>query len=197
MSFYTVARAIVRPVGALFFPIKVHGDRNLLPENTGVVLCANHISFLDVIFLALTFKRQIHFVGKEKYAKNIILKPLFKWLGSFGINTEKPDIAAVKRCIGVAAGGDVLGIFPEGTRILNGKVSNPMPGVIMIAHKAKVPVFYAKISPRRGKFRLFVKTDIYIGDSISTQELGVDGGRGSEYKESAEKLMDKIYKLGE
>ena len=55
MSFYTVAREIVRPVGALFFPIKVHGDRNLLPENTGVVLCANHISFLDVIFLALTF----------------------------------------------------------------------------------------------------------------------------------------------
>ena len=72
-----------------------------------------------------------------------------------------------------------------------------MPGVIMIAHKAKVPVFYAKISPRRGKFRLFVKTDIYIGNSISTQELGVVGGRGSEYKEAAEKLMDKIYKLGE
>ena len=197
MNFYSFAKVVIRPVSGIFFPIKVHGDKNLLPDNTGVVLCANHISFLDVIFLALTFKRQIHFVGKDKYAENVILKPLFKWLGSFGINTEKPDIAAIKKCIGVASSGDVLGIFPEGTRILNGKVSNPMPGVIMIAQKAKVPIVYAKIKPRRGKFRLFIKTDVYIGECITTQDLGVTNGRGSEYKEAAERLMKKIYALGE
>lgn len=197
MSFYSFAKVVVRPVSCLFFPIKVHGDINKLPENGGIVLCANHISFLDVIFLALTFKRQIHFVGKEKYAENFILKPLFKWLGSFGINTEKPDIDAIKRCINVAANGDILGIFPEGTRIINGKVSNPMPGVIMIAQKSKVPIFYARICPRHGKFRLFSKTDVYIGECVSTQDLGVIKGRGSEYKDAAEKLMNMIYKLGE
>lgn len=197
MNFYSFARVVLRPVSCIFFPIKVHGDRTCMPDDTGVVLCANHISFLDVIFLAFTFKRQIHFVAKEKYANAFMLKTLFKWLESFGINTEKPDIAAIKRCINVAEQGDVLGIFPEGTRILNGKVSNPMPGVMMIAQKAKAPIVYARIRPKHGKFRLFSRTDIYVGGCTTTQKLGVTNGRGSEYKAASEKLMKMIYKLGE
>lgn len=197
MNFYSFAKVVLRPVSCIFFPIKVHGDRTCMPDDTGVVLCANHISFLDVIFLAFTFKRQIHFVAKEKYANAFMLKTLFKWLESFGINTEKPDIAAIKRCINVAEQGDVLGIFPEGTRILNGKVSNPMPGVMMIAQKAKAPIVYARIRPKHGKFRLFSRTDVYVGGCTTTQELGVTNGRGSEYKAASEKLMNMIYKLGE
>lgn len=197
MNFYSFAKGVIRPIAFIFFPVKVHGDKDALPNDRGIVLCANHISFLDVIFLGLTFKRQIHFVGKEKYAENLILKPLFKHLGSFGINTEKPDIDAIKKCIKVASNGQVLGIFPEGTRILNGKISNPMPGVIMIAQKSKAPIFYARICPKYGKFRLFCKTDVYIGKCVSTAELGVVNGRGSEYKEASKKLMQMVYSLGE
>lgn len=197
MSFYAVAKVIVFPVSKLFFPVRLHGDAEKLPRDGGIVLCANHISFLDAIFLGLAFKRKIRFVGKEKYANNFILKYFFKWLGSFGINTEKPDIAAVKKCIEVVKAGGVLGIFPEGTRIINGKVSEPMPGVIMIAHKAQAPIFYARIAPRHGMFRLFSPTDVYVGECVTTAQLGVEKGRGGEYKAASETLMKRIYALGE
>ena len=197
MSFYSFAKIIVRPISAVFFPVKVHGDPNLLPQDGGVILCANHVSFLDVIFLALTFKRQIHFVGKEKYAHKPILKQLFKWLGAFGINTDKPDIAAIKRCISIPKDGKVLGIFPEGTRIINGKESIPMPGTAMIAQKSGAPIFYARIKPRHGQFRLFSRTDVYVGQLINTVQLGVTSGRGSEYKTAADNLMTLIYSLGD
>ena len=75
MNFYSFAKCVIRPIAFVFFPVKVHGDINEMPYDSGVVLCANHISFLDVIFLGLTFKRQIHFVGKEKYANNLANNP--------------------------------------------------------------------------------------------------------------------------
>ncbi len=197
MSFYGFARGVVKSVSWLFYPVRVHGDMNDMPKDDGVVLCANHISFMDVIHLGIITKRHIHFVAKTKYADAAGLRLLVKWLGSFGIDTEKPDIKAIRRCIDVVKDGGVLGIFPEGTRIINGKVSEPMPGVMMIAHKANAPIFYVRIKPPRGRFKLFVPTDVYVGSCVSTQELGVKAGRGAEYKAASEELMKRIYALGE
>ena len=92
---------------------------------------------------------------------------------------------------------EILGIFPEGTRIINGKVSNPMPGAVMIAHKTKKPIFYVKIKPSKGKFRLFRKNYVFVGSLIDAAKLGVTNGKGDEYKIASEILMKKIYDLGE
>ena len=197
MKFYSFALAIVRFFSYVFYPVKVHGDVRKLPDAGGVILCANHISFLDVIFLGIAFKRQIRFVGKEKYASMPVLRTIFKWCGGFGIDPEKPDIASIKKCIEVPKNGEVLGIFPEGTRILHGKVSTPMPGVSMIASRSKAPIFYARIKPKHGTFRLFSRTDVFVGELVTLEDLAVPGAKGNGYKESSEKLMKLIYGLGE
>lgn len=197
MSFYKIAVGFVKLVSYIFFPIKVHGDTNDIPKDGGLVLCANHISFLDALFLAIVCKREIRFVGKKKYADMPILKPVFKWVGAFGIDTDKPDFTALKKCFNVVKRGEILGIFPEGTRILNGKISNPMPGTIMIAHKTKTPIFYVAIKPRKNRFKLFVTTDIFIGKTVSVAELGVSDGKDEQYKNAAINLVKNIYALGE
>lgn len=197
MKFYSVAVAFIKVISKIFFPVKVHGDANDIPQDCGVVLCANHVSFLDAVFLAIVFKRQIRFIGKKKYADKFILKTIFKLLGAFGIDTDKPDITAIKNCFKVIKSNEVLGIFPEGTRIRNGKVSNPMPGTIMIAHKTKAPIFYVKIKPKHTEFKLFCKTDIYIGKTVYVDELGVTDGKGNQYKQASIELVNKIYSLGD
>ncbi len=197
MRFYKIARKFVKLISAVFFPVKVVGDVSKLPTDTGVILCANHISYFDVIFLAITFKRPIHFLAKDKYAKKPVLKQLFKLLGAFGIDPEKADITAIKNCFSVLKNNEVLGIFPEGTRIIKGKKSEPMPGTVMIAHKTKSPIFYVRIKPENNSFKLFRKNYLYIGDLITVEDLDVTNGKGNEYKEAAGKLLDKIYALGE
>ena len=197
MLFYTVAVPVVKVIAKIFFPYKVHGNANDIPADKGVVLCANHVSFFDAVFLALVFKRQIRFIGKKKYAEMFFLKTIFKLIGAFGIDTEKPDLTALKNCFKVIKNGEVLGIFPEGTRVRAGKVSNPMPGTIMIAHKTKAPIFYVKIKPKHGEFKTFCRTDIYIGETLYVEDLGVTDGKGTQYKDAAIELVNKIYSLGD
>ncbi len=197
MSFYSVARKAVKCLSYIFYPVKLHGDINNVCQEKGVVLCANHISYLDAVFLGISVKNQIHFVAKKKYADMFILKSIFKAVGAFGIDTGKTDLTAIKNCFRVVKENKILGIFPEGTRILNGKISDPMPGAIMIAHKTHAPIFYVKIQPRKKLFRLFVSTDLYVGGFITVDELGVTDGKGNQYKEASVKLLEKIYSLGE
>lgn len=197
MNFYTIARGAVKALSYVFFPVKVHGDMSNIPEDSGVVFCANHISYLDVIFVGISIKRQLFFVAKKKYADKPVLKQLFKALGAFGIDTEKPDLTAIKNCFRIIKENKILGIFPEGTRILKGKKSNPMPGAMMIAHKTHAPIFYVRIKPRKKFFRLFVTTDVYVGGLITAEELGVTDGKGEQYKTASINLMKKIYSLGE
>ena len=197
MSFYSVARKIVFGISCVFFPIKVHWDVNSIPDETGVVLCANHLSYLDAVFLGLAFKKQLYFVAKKKYAEKFFLKPIFKAVGSFGIDTEKPDLSAIKNCFRVIKDKKILTIFPEGTRVLKNKTSNPMPGAIMIAHKSHAPICYVKIMPRKRYFKLFVPTDIYVGGLVTVADLGVTDGKGDQYKTASENLLEMIYSLGE
>lgn len=197
MKFYSIAKRFVKFISYIFFPVKVMGDFDQLPENDGVVLCANHLSYMDAVVLGLAFDRQIRFVAKKRYAQMPVLRSVMKWLGAFGIDPEKPDVAALKRCFSVVKNNEILGIFPEGTRIINGKLSNPMPGAVMIAHKTKKPIFYVKIKPSKEKFKLFFKTLVYIGGVVDVSELGVTNGKGDEYKTASELLMKKIYGLGE
>ena len=197
MKFYTVARQFVKFLSYVFFPVNVIGDTGDIPQQTGVVLCANHLSYLDAVFLGIAFKRQIRFVAKEKYANMPVLKSIFKWLGAFGIDPTKSDLAAIKNCFKVIRSGEVLGIFPEGTRIIKGRVSTPMSGAVMIAHKTKAPIFYVRIRPKHGHYRLFSKTDVIVGNTVSVEELGVTNGKGEQYKDASAVLMKKIYSLGE
>lgn len=195
--FYTVLKYFLKFVSYIFFPVKVHGDVHAFPKDEPVVLCANHISFFDVVFLMIIFERQIRFVGKQKYINHFILKYPAKWIGAFGIDTTKPDLNAIKNCFKVLKKNEVLGIFPEGTRIIGDKVSDPMPGATMIAHKSKSNIFYIRIKPSAGRFKIFRRNDIYIGGLIQPQNLGITNGKGDEYKNASINLMNLIYGLGE
>lgn len=197
MKFYTVAKQIAKILSYIFFPVNVIGNTDDIPQDKGVLLCANHLSYLDAVFLGIVFKRQIRFVAKEKYANMPVLKSIFKWLGAFGIDPTKSDLSAIKKCFKVIKSNEVLGIFPEGTRIIKGKVSTPMPGALMIAHKTGAPIFYVRIRPKHGHFRLFCKTDIIVGKSVTAGMLGVTDGKGDQYREASVKLMNTIYGLGE
>lgn len=199
MSFYSIARGFVKGLSHIICPIKVHGDISVMPEDSGVIISANHLSYFDVVFLGVVCKRQIHFVAKKKYAEMFFLKWLVKWLGAFGIDTEKPDLGALRKCFKVIKDKEVLGIFPEGTRVRDGKISDPMPGATMIAHKTKAPILYVRIKPRTksGFFKLFRKTDVYIGGIVTVEELGVTDGKGTQYKDASVTLLEKIYSLGE
>jgi len=108
----------------------------------GVIIAANHISLWDppVVGTAIPGRR-IHFMAKEELFTN----KLFAWiigkqLGAFPVKRGAADRTAIRTALTLLETGNILGIFPEGTRSKNGKLGAPEAGLALIAVKAGVPV---------------------------------------------------------
>jgi 1-acyl-sn-glycerol-3-phosphate acyltransferase len=117
-------------------------DAQNIPETGGAIIAANHITNFDPFAVAQPTKRRVHFMGK----KELFQSPLGKWLqeggNSFPVDRSRADLGAIKTAIRILKGGQLLVIFPQGTR--GGKA--PKDGVGFIALKGAAPIVPAGIS---------------------------------------------------
>lgn len=136
---FSTARAIARLVTTLCFDIKVHGARNV-PREGGVLIVANHQSYIDPAAIGAHVRRMTNYVGKSE----LFEKPLLNWvnrsMGAFPVRQGEGDIGAVREAIKRLKEGAALVLFPEGSRTFDGELQPIAPGVGLIAKKAGVPV---------------------------------------------------------
>ncbi|HCL90125.1 MAG TPA: 1-acyl-sn-glycerol-3-phosphate acyltransferase [Candidatus Atribacteria bacterium] len=137
--FYYVARAIGWLLLKIFWRMEVIGVENI-PERGGVIIASNHVSYLDPIVLGVSTKRKIYFIAKKEVFNNIFGSIILRGLNAFPVDRKKVDMFAFKKTISILEGGGALGIFPEGTRSLNGELQELKSGVVKIAMKAGVPI---------------------------------------------------------
>lgn len=189
---YRFLKPIVKFLALIFAPWKAHNN-DAFPQDGPVILCANHVSFTDPILLALALKRQLYFIAKKEICEAPFIGALVRGLGAFPVDREGKDLKAIRNCMNILKNSNVLGIFPEGTRIIHGKVSEAKAGVALIAKKAKAPIVMVHIKPKHGRYRLFSKTDLYFSDPISYEDLCGD----LDYLSASQKIMESIYALGE
>lgn len=177
-------------------PLKTVGKENL-PNNGGYILCCNHTSMSDVIYLIADNNEMIYFMGKQELFNNKILGYLFTKLGCFPVNRGKGDTTAIETSKELASKGNVVGIFPEGTRNKQfGPPKQGKSGAVVIAQSVGVPIVPVAIC-RTGKFKLFRKTVLRYGKPIQPSELPeISEGRAA-IKLTLNRLMGDITKLWE
>lgn len=166
-----LARAIVKGFAnicfRLFYHIDIKGVENI-PETGGAILCSNHIHALDSVLYVTRIKRMIYAMGKEE-----LFDTKFKnwFMRAMGVFPVKRDSVASEEGIETAVshlnGGDLLAIFPEGTRNGLEKGVKPKKGVALIAFKAKVPIIPMAML---GSFKPFTKIKVRIGKPIDVSE---------------------------
>jgi len=132
----------VRICNKLFIK-KATGVANL-PEQKGFILAANHNSYLDIILMStvMFLKRNIiiKYLGKKELFTNQISKWYFFSMGQIPIDRKLGPKHSLEKAVRVLKKGDVVGIYPEGTRSLTGKIQKGKTGVARLALWAKVPV---------------------------------------------------------
>ena len=134
---YRIVRTLIwLPVKLL---LRVHWqDRGNepMPETGPYLVCANHQTALDVLFLCAVLRRQQpHFMAKAELFRVPVLGRLVRWLGAYPVSRGKGDVGAIKHAIRLLENGTSIGLFPQGTRCRgqNPADCRPKNGAAMIA----------------------------------------------------------------
>ncbi|WP_202710915.1 lysophospholipid acyltransferase family protein [Sporosalibacterium faouarense] len=191
MTFYSFIRGLASLVFKLVYRVDVEGKENV-PKTGRLIVCGNHSSMLDPIFLGISIKRQINFMTKKEMFKNKILGSFLKNLDAFPVDRNGADLKAVKNSLKILKQEEILGIFPEGTRVKGVNVNNAKPGIGMICIKGKSPVIPVSIDT---SYKLFSKVKVKIGYPIDFSETYNGKLNVEEYKEISKTILEKIYEL--
>ena len=136
---YPFLRKLFRGVFRVGWRWKVKGLENF-PMQGPVIVVSNHVSLADPIALGAALPRPIFFMAKEELFQYPVLGNICERLGAFPVRRGQADRNAIRRALELLEEGNVLGLFPEGSRSKTGELLKPQPGVAMIALKARVPV---------------------------------------------------------
>lgn len=194
MSFYTGARIVMSPILRLIFCIKRTGHRNL-PSQGPVILCSNHRSNYDPVILGASLSRDLKFMAKAELFKNPVLRFIITSLGAFPVRRGKGDSEAVKKAISILKDGDVLAMFPEGTRLKEG--GTPLrfkSGAALFAYQTHAPIVPVAIVAK-GKVRPFKRIEVRVGKPLSFEELGFTDGSTENIRKVSEFLHNQVEAL--
>ena len=158
-------KIILSTVYKIAFRVKITGK---VPESGGYIICCNHINYLDAAAIVLFNKRKVNFVAKEDLFTHGILMWLGHLFDAIPIKRDMQDIDAMKRCLKVLKNGELLGIFPEGTRKGMEKNMKAKNGAAFMAIKSKVKVIPVGI---HGTFKPFSKIYVNYGEPIDISKF--------------------------
>ncbi len=196
MSFYTGAVKVLSGFFKLIYNLEIH-DADTIPENGKYLVVCNHISLGDVIILAISCKRQIHFMAKKELFKIPVLAQIIKGLGAFPVDRKGSAHTALKKAMSYLDDGKVVGIFPQGTRSKGLSVEDTQfkSGASLCCVKTESGIIPAFIQTKGQRFRLFKKTHIYFGASSEFSSMGYDPDANDKYKSVTEYIKSEVYKL--
>ena len=138
---YRAIKAVTTPLYRGLLRVRVEGlDR--IPSAGGAIVAANHISFFDSVALLQSIPRRAFFLGKAEYMQSWSTRRLFPAMGLIPIDREQARraVAALEIAAGVLGRGDVLGIYPEGTRSRDGLLHKGHTGVAQLSLMSGAPI---------------------------------------------------------
>jgi 1-acyl-sn-glycerol-3-phosphate acyltransferase len=144
--FYWVVKAVLWPFLRVVFRPWTEGTENV-PRTGPAILASNHLSFSDHFFAPLPLPRKVVFLAKAEYftgrgLKGLVSRAFFSGVGQIPVDRSGGAASerALRTGLRVLASGELLGIYPEGTRTPDGRLYRGKTGVARLALEARVPV---------------------------------------------------------
>lgn len=189
----------------IIYPWRFEDGEKLWNDRRGRILIMNHVSFLETLLPTVSmWYRGMHVrpIYKSEFEKNKILYWLLPRVGGIPIDRGTADVKSVKRAVNCLKRGELILVFPEGTRIK----SDDQPveihgGYAIMARMAKVPVQPMAVVGARDIFRsgkklprLFWRVFLKVGDCLGFEDMKSEGRR--EKTEEMERVgMERVYAL--
>jgi 1-acyl-sn-glycerol-3-phosphate acyltransferase len=177
---YRVLRLLVHLINRAYWRVEVQGA-DAVPATGPVILAPVHRSFMDFFVVSEVTKRKIFYMTKEEMWKTPLLGSILDSVGAFPVHRDGADRLALERAQDVLERGDVLILFPEGTRRAGPVIDDLHEGAAFLAARtgaAIVPIGIggtAEAMPKGSKFVRPVKVHIVVGSAIPAPERSARG----------------------
>jgi len=204
-SAYEVARVMTAPARRGLIRLEVEHSENL-PTEGPVIVAANHLSFFDSILMMFALPRPVSFLGKAEYTDNRVTSWLFCGAGMIPVRRENPgDLAHAFEEVGqVLDRGEVVGVFPEGTRSRDGLLHRGHSGAAHLALTTGAPLVPIgiigtdKCLPTGARIvRPFRRATIRVGRPIDPVAAGFTRSTNRARREITDRVMAEIQRLCE
>lgn len=127
------------PICALWLK-KVKGLHNV-PVEGGAILASNHESYLDFIILPVSGCRPPRYLVGEVFFEMPVISWLFRKMGFIQVDRRRTiNTEAIRKALNYLKAGELIGIYPEGTRSPDGKLQEAHDGIAFLAHMSETPV---------------------------------------------------------
>jgi 1-acyl-sn-glycerol-3-phosphate acyltransferase len=190
MWYFLLKNIFLGPILKVLFRPWVRGSEKI-PSDGAAILASNHLSFSDSIFLPLMLRRPVVFLAKSEYFTGKGLKgTLTRWFfigtGQLPIDRSggKASEAALNTGLRVLSQGQLLGIYPEGTRSPDGRLFRGRTGIARMVLEAKVPVFPVamidteKVQPIGRRLPRIRRIGVVVGEPLDFSRFaGMEGDR--------------------
>lgn len=173
---YEFLHTICRLLAVILFRTRVFG-RQHVPATGGALVLANHQSHFDPVLVGLASDRRLNYLARE----TLFRFPPFRWLirslDAIPIDREGIGLGGLKETLKRLKRGELVLIFPEGTRTRDGEVAALKPGFVALARRAGVPLLPVGVDgayqawPRTRKLPTFSMIQIVFGPPISPAEI--------------------------
>ena len=202
--FYAVLKVLVRQVALGIWRPRIEGLEHL-PKEGRVILASNHLSFIDSILIPLICPRRVAFLAKSEYwttpgIKGLFMKGFFTGIGAVPVKRgeHRAAQAALDTALEVVESGVVFGIYPEGTRSLDGRLYRARVGVGWLALKSQaviVPVGVVgtdEVLPVGAKVPRFKRITVRFGVPILASEVDFPGEAVAENPRARRAVADAV-----
>jgi 1-acyl-sn-glycerol-3-phosphate acyltransferase len=197
----------VGPLLKLIFRPTAEGIEHV-PGVGPAILASNHLSYSDWLFMPLTIPRRVTFVAKAEYftgtgVKGWLQRLFFAGAGQVPIDRSggRASEGAILSGLKILQGGDLFGIYPEGTRSHDGRLYRGKTGIARMALEAKVPVIPVAVvgtdvvAPPGKIFGRLIRPHVVFGEPLDFSRY--EGMQGDRYvlRSITDEIMYAIMKL--
>lgn len=187
-----IIKEIIHLYYCIVYRVKIINKENI-PDTGAYILCANHTSLADPPALVTTAKRHVNIIAKEELFHNPFLNYLAYVFDAIPVKRNSQDIEMIKRATKVLKEGQLLAIYPEGTRNglqkNNGKVKN---GAAFMAARTGVPVIPIGI---QGDFKPFKKVILNYGKPMDFSQYQSKKPEKEVLEKISDDIMNEIIRL--
>lgn len=131
--------SVVSPMLHVYFQGRIYGAENV-PQQGPLLVVSNHASDFDPPILSSCMRRPVAFMAKEELFRVPVLNRAIELYGAFPVKRGSADRSAIRAALNSLEKGWATGVFLQGTRTPDGRITEPKLGAAMIAAKAKVPL---------------------------------------------------------